>query len=246
MLKIPAPRLLPATIATLAALLMVKCGVLLEAVVTHEGRPDSAIVTAANAASTDRPRNERGTTGRPPRQAGRANRQTPAPAAKPSVSPPAESVPSPVSETERALLQDLRQRRQDLDALAASVAARESVMAAAEQKLATRMAELQTLQKKLEGLDAAQKAKEEAGWQGLVKLYEAMKPKDAATIFNDLQMPVLLQVMDRMKDAKTAVVMAAMNPDKARDVTAELARMRTGRDASGAPVARLNGLPAGG
>ena len=59
-------------------------------------------------------------------------------------------------------------------------------MTAAEQKLAARMAELQTLQKKLEGLDAAQKQKAEAGWQGLVKLYETMKPKDAATIFNDL------------------------------------------------------------
>jgi flagellar motility protein MotE (MotC chaperone) len=90
--------------------------------------------------------------------------------------------------------------------------------------------ELQSLQKKLEGLDAAQKQKEEAGWQGLVKVYETMKPKDAATIFNDLQMPVLLQVLDRMKEAKTAAVMAAMNPDKARDVTAELAQLRTGKD----------------
>ena len=43
-------------------------------------------------------------------------------------------------------------------------------------------------------------------------------------------MPVLLQVLDRMKDAKAALVMAAMNPDKARDVTAELAQMRTGKD----------------
>jgi hypothetical protein len=40
--------------------------------------------------------------------------------------------------------------------------------------------------------------------------------------------------------------MAAMNPDKARDVTAELAQMRTGRDASGAPVAGLKNNAAGG
>ncbi len=110
------------------------------------------------------------------------------------------------------------------------MATRKSVMTAAEQKLAVRMAELQTLQKKLENLDAAQKQKVETGWQGLVKVYETMKPKDAANIFNDLQMPVLLQVLDRMKDSKTAAVMAAMNPDRARDVTAELAQMRTGKD----------------
>ena len=236
MRKIDLPRLLPTTIATLAALLSLKCGILLQAVVTHEGRPDSAIVAAANAASTERSP-EAPPVPLPPRAKPAAESATPAPAQKPTVSSPGSESPPPVSETERALLQDLRQRRQELDALAASVAARESVMAAAEQKLATRMAELQTLQKKLEGLDAAQKQKVEAGWQGLVKVYEAMKPRDAANIFNDLQMPVLLQVLDRMKDAKTAVVMAAMNPDRARDVTAELAQMRTGKDAAQSPPA---------
>jgi flagellar motility protein MotE (MotC chaperone) len=127
-----------------------------------------------------------------------------------------------------------------------SLAARESVLVATEQKLSARVVELQALQRKLEGLDAAQKQKEEAGWQGLVKLYEAMKPKDAATIFNDLPMPVLLPLMDRMKEAKAALVMAAMTPDKARDVTADLAQMRTGRDASGAPVSALKHNPSDG
>ncbi len=54
MWKVPSPRLLPATIATLAALLVVKCGVLLGVAMLHGGRPDSAIVAAANAASTER------------------------------------------------------------------------------------------------------------------------------------------------------------------------------------------------
>jgi flagellar motility protein MotE (MotC chaperone) len=223
MWNIPPPRLLPATIATLAALLVLKCGVLLEVAVLHGERPDSAMVAAAKAASTER-----------------ANEAAPA-RAKPSVggtdqkpitSPAKVESPLPVSESERALLQDLRQRRKELDARAEAVAARESLMAATEQKLTARVVELQTLQKKLEDLDAAQKQKEEAGWEGLVKLYEAMKPRDAATIFNDLQMPVLLQVVDRMKDAKAAAIMAAMNPDKARDVTAELALLRTGKNAA--------------
>ena len=70
-----------------------------------------------------------------------------------------------------------------------------------------------------------------------------MKPRDAATIFNDLDMPVLLQVVDRMKEAKAAPVLAAMQPDKARDVTAQLARMRTHRDA---PEASTTGGTTGG
>jgi flagellar motility protein MotE (MotC chaperone) len=154
--------------------------------------------------------------------------------------------PPPVSDSERALLQDLRQRRKELDARADAVTARESLMAATEQKLTARVGELQKLQKKLESLDTAQKQKEEAGWQGLVKLYEAMKPRDAATIFNDLQMPVLLQVLDRMKDARAAAVMAAMSPDKARDVTAELAQMRTGKNAPQMLPAGIQTGPTGG
>ena len=92
------------------------------------------------------------------------------------------------------------------------------------------MAELQALQKTLEALETARKQREDISWQGLVKLYEAMKPREAATIFNDLEMPVLLQVVDRMKEAKAAPVLAAMQPDKARDLTAKLAQLRTQRD----------------
>jgi flagellar motility protein MotE (MotC chaperone) len=128
------------------------------------------------------------------------------------------------------VLLELRQRRQELDARDAAVTARESMLTAAEQKLTARVAELQALQKKLVAMEAARKEREDVSWQGLVKLYEAMKPRDAATIFNDLDMPVLLQVVDRMKEAKAAPVLAAMQPDKARDLTAKLAQMRTQRD----------------
>jgi flagellar motility protein MotE (MotC chaperone) len=233
MLKIPAPRLLPAAIAAMAALLLLKCGVLLNAAVTHGFTPDSVMVTVANAASTEQIR-EPAKPGAPVAQP-KVTAPAPPPQASPLPAPPVG--PPPVTESEKALLQELRQRRQDLEQRADAVATRESLLVAAEQKLTARVAELQALQARLEGLSAAQKQREEAGWQGLVKLYETMKPKDAATIFNDLAMPVLLQVMDRMKDAKAASVMAAMNPDKARDVTAELAQMRTGHDAAGAPVA---------
>ena len=59
-----------------------------------------------------------------------------------------------------------------------------------------------------------------------MKLYETMKPRDAATIFNDLDLTVLLQVLDRMKEAKSAMVLAAMQPERARQVTERLAQMR--------------------
>ena len=60
-----------------------------------------------------------------------------------------------------------------------------------------------------------------------MKVYETMKPRDAASIFNDMDMPVLLQVVDRMKDTKVSPVLAAMQPDRARLVTTQLAAKRT-------------------
>ena len=87
-------------------------------------------------------------------------------------------------------------------------------------------AELQTLQKKLEALESSRVQREDVGWQGLVKLYETMKPRDAATIFNELDMPVLLQVLDRMKEGKAALILSAMHPDRAREITDGLAHLR--------------------
>ncbi|WP_428491856.1 MotE family protein [Rhodopila sp.] len=255
MLKVPAPRLLPTTITVMAAVLLLKCGVLLEATVSDSALLDSGMVASANAASSDETK-EPATPAPPTRQkiaAAAAAAATRAAAPQPSAEP--SGAPPPVSDSEKALLQELRQRRRELDARAQAINARESVLAAAERTLSARVDQMQALQTKLEGLDAEQKRKVEAGWAGLVKVYEVMKPRDAATIFNDLTMPVLLQVMDRMKDAKAAAIMAAMNPDKARDVTAELAQMRTGRDASGvsggrdsamAPVAGLKPPVSGG
>ena len=196
-------RLLPITIFALASLLAVKSTELVRAAApTHEAGQQVVATAPAVAPAAGQPT-----------------------AAK----PPEEAAPPPVTDAERTVLLELRQRREELDARDAASAARESLLVAAEQKLSARVVELQALQIKLEALETARKEREDAGWQGLVKLYEAMKPRDAATIFNDLEMPVLLQVVDRMKEAKAAPVLAAMQPDKARDLTGKLAQMRTQR-----------------
>jgi flagellar motility protein MotE (MotC chaperone) len=156
------------------------------------------------------------------RQAGAATVKQAGAPADPASNPPE----APVSDSERALLVDLRARRAELDAREATLASREAVLGAAEKRLAARIDELNSLQRKLESLEVVRKDRDEANWRGLVKLYESMKPRDAAAIFNDLDMPVLLQVVDRMKEIKAAPVLAAMQPDRARQLTAELAQMR--------------------
>ena len=58
----------------------------------------------------------------------------------------------------------------------------------------------------------------------LVKIYEGMKAKDAARIFNTLDTDVLLSVMTRMSERKSAPILAEMNPDRARSVTILMAQ----------------------
>jgi flagellar motility protein MotE (MotC chaperone) len=148
------------------------------------------------------------------------------PASPPTpVPPPMQSEPA-ISSAERQLLQDLRNRRTELDAREHVLQQRESVMDAAEHRLTGRIAEMAALQARLEQLETARRDHDDANWAGLVKVYETMKPREAAAIFNEMEMPVLLQVIDRMKDAKAASILGAMQPDRARMVTAQLAAQR--------------------
>lgn len=107
------------------------------------------------------------------------------------------------------------------------LAEREAVLSAADKRLGERVMELVALQTRLQTLQNGLKEKEEANWGGLVKLYEGMRPRDAAVIFNALDKPVLLDLLDRMKPAKAGPVIASMEPEKARQVTADLAAKRT-------------------
>ena len=154
------------------------------------------------------------------------------PAAPEPAAPPAAS---PISDSERAVLLELRQRRQELERRDATVAARESALTATEQKITARVEELRALQSQLAGLDSARQQREDANWQSLVKVYETMKPREAAAIFNDLTMPVLLPLVSRMKEAKAAAILAAMTSDKAREVTAQLAKSKGRIDTLAAP-----------
>lgn len=144
-----------------------------------------------------------------------------------AIGKPALPVEPPVDEAERAVLLDLRARRTVLEGREQAMAAREAIQVAAERRLTERVAELTALQTRLEQLDQTRRERDDANWHGLVKTYEAMRPRDAAAILNELEAPVLLQVLDRMREAKAALVLAAMLPDRARTATTGLAQMRS-------------------
>lgn len=204
------PRLLPAAIIAMAGLFLVKAEALLTAV-----RAPTLPVMAPARASEPAP----------------APAHAPSPAATPA-RPQAPPPPDPAALAERALLEQLRARRTELEAREQAVATQEMVLQATEQRLARRVEELAAMQRRIEALDRTHTEQEEAGWRGLVRTYETMRPRDAATIFNELEMPVLVEILDRMSERKAAPVIGAMRPERARMVTAELARHRARQTAA--------------
>jgi flagellar motility protein MotE (MotC chaperone) len=150
----------------------------------------------------------------------------PAAPAQPAAQP---EPPPPEAAAERAVLEALRARRTEIEGREQAAAQREVMLAAAERRLMARVEELTALQARLEALERDRAAREDAGLRGLVKLYEGMRPRDAAVIFDELDMPVLLSIVDRMREAKAAPVLGAMRPERARALTAELARLRAQR-----------------
>lgn len=131
-----------------------------------------------------------------------------------------------VSSVKMELFEDLSKRRDDLDKYEKNLHMREALLKATEQELDRKYQELTKLRKEIEGLLDNQSDEEEKRVASLVKIYEGMKPKDAARIFNTLDIDVLLAVVSRMSERKVSPVLAAMNPERVRTVTIMLVEQK--------------------
>lgn len=121
------------------------------------------------------------------------------------------------------VLESLAERRKKLDQWEQDISLREKVLKATEERIDGKLSELNSMSKELKELLVTYDKEEDAKISSLVKVYEAMKPKDAARIFDELDMDILLLVVDRMSERRVAPVLAAMSPQKAKDLTQQLA-----------------------
>ncbi len=170
----------------------------------------------------------------PPRGAGPQTAEAPAPTATATPAPapaaegaaPAAAVPPPMTPSELEVLQKLTERRKQIDAREQEVIRREELLKAASDQIDRKVSELKTLQNTIQNLLQQYNDQEDTKMKSLVKIYENMKPKEAAKIFEQLDMPILLDVVERMKEQKVAPILAEMDPMKAKTVTAEMAQRR--------------------
>jgi len=134
--------------------------------------------------------------------------------------------PTLLTQTEIDLLQKLAERRVEIDARANELESRVVLLAAAEARIDIKVQELKDLQATIEALVKEYDKQQLTKLLSLVKIYENMKPKDAARILEELDMDTLLPVVDRMKDRSLAAILAKMNSQRARDITVELNQLK--------------------
>ena len=136
-----------------------------------------------------------------------------------------------VSPAERAVLERLQSRRQELDARAREIDIRESLLKAAEKRVESKVEELKAVESRITTATEQKNEAEAARFKGLITMYEAMKPKDAAKVFDRLEMPVLFQIASQIAPRKMSDIMGLMSPEVAERLTTEMAR-RAGSDQS--------------
>jgi len=137
-----------------------------------------------------------------------------------------DTVGGTMTQTEMDVLQKLQERRQSLDVRERDIERREALLKAAEDQIDRKVTEIKTLQHTIEGLLRQYNDQEDNKMRSLVKIYENMKPKEAAKIFEKLEMDILLEVLERMKEQRVAPILAEMDPSKAQAVTSEMAQRR--------------------
>lgn len=229
-------RLLPITIFVAVLMLGLRVGDLWR-IATRDARLPEFPVTLAQA----------------PNQPQQPQQQQPAPAAgqrppaqgapaqgAPGAARPPESSPAPVAAggdrmvaanplgpvDNNELLQHYADRRAEIERRTKEVEQREALLAAAEKRIDQKLQELEKVRGEIQKLLRTGDQRQSEQLDSLVKIYETMKPKEAARIFEELEMPVLLDVITRMKETKTAPVLAAMDPSKAKAITAALVERR--------------------
>src|SRR3954470_6803495 len=138
----------------------------------------------------------------------------------PPPAPPPERVLSPA---ERAILERLSERRNELETRAKDLDMRESLLKAAEKQLETRINELRELESRANSAMQNKAENEAQRLKNLITMYDNMKPKDAAKIFDRLDMRVLIDVASQINPRRMSDIMAQMTPEAAERLTIELA-----------------------
>jgi flagellar motility protein MotE (MotC chaperone) len=169
---------------------------------------------------------------------GSVKKEEPKPAAPAAEAPKPDGVvvfpdqnPQSVSPSERAILERLQARRQELEQRAREIEIRESLLKSAEKRIEGRVEEAKATEAKISTATGQKAEQDAARFKSIITMYEGMKPKDAAKVFDRLEMSVLYDIASQIAPRKMSDILGLMQPEAAERLTVELAR-RAGTDKS--------------
>lgn len=145
---------------------------------------------------------------------------------------------------ERAILDRLQDRRQELESRSRELDMRESLIKAAEKRLEAKVSELKDVEARINAATGTRDKAEAQRFKSIVSMYENMKAKEAARIFDRLEMKILVDVSTQMNPRKMSEILAQMSPEAAERLTVELAN-RNGEPKSVPPdqLPKIEGRP---
>jgi flagellar motility protein MotE (MotC chaperone) len=200
--------------------------------------PPGADITGSTGATPSPPKEEA------PKGEGAAKKvQEPPPPVPIGVTVPLD-LDRPVSPAERAILESLQKRRAELDARAHELDVREDLLRAAEKRVGGRIDELKDLEARVSAVMQQKDEAEAARFKNIVMMYDNMKAKDAAKIFDGLDIKVLLDVAKEINPRRMSDILAQMAPENAQRLTVELAiRSAQKEQTQAADLPKIQGKP---
>jgi flagellar motility protein MotE (MotC chaperone) len=205
--------------------------------------PAQTPVTVTGAVATPKPAPKEST---PPEKAAAAGAKPPMPEVKPpGVKVPLDDVRQ-LSAAERAILERLQERRLELDKRARELDLRENMIKEAEARLEARTKGPKQTESRPGGGQRSEVA-DSARFKSLATMYENMKPKDAARIFDRLDIKVLIDMTSLINPRRMSDILAQMSPEAAERLTNELASRANGgeRTVNPASLPKIEGRASG-
>jgi flagellar motility protein MotE (MotC chaperone) len=148
----------------------------------------------------------------------------------------------PPSPAERAILERLQERRNELEARNRDLDMRENLIKAAEKRIEARIAELKDLEARVAAAVQQKDESEAARFKNLITMYENMKAKDAAKIFDRLDLRILVDVATQLNPRRMSDILAQMTAESAEHLTVELATRAANKDKT-AQLPKIEGRP---
>lgn len=127
-----------------------------------------------------------------------------------------------LSDTEIEILQRLSQSRNKLLKWEEDLKIKENALKITEERIDYKLDQLRELKKAVEKSLSEYRKQEKEKTKSLVKIYENMKPKNAADILSKMKIVELVPLIDKMKEKNAAEIMAKMDPNVAKEVTSRL------------------------